>query len=148
MLKKFVLPTFFVVVFAAGFIAGNSSQSGLWPQAYAQKPGRVFELRTYTASGGKMEELKARFRDHTMRYFEKHGMTNIGYWIPMDAPASQTTLVYLLAHSSRDAAKNSWAAFAKDPGWVEARTASNVNGNIVAKTESVFLDAADFSQLK
>jgi hypothetical protein len=83
-----------------------------------------------------------------MRYFEKHGMTNLGYWTPMDTPGSQTTLVYLLAHSSRDAAKQSWAAFAKDPGWVEARTASNTNGNIVAKTESVFLDATDFSPLK
>ena len=108
----------------------------------------LYCIRTYTASGGKMEELKARFRNHTMRYFEKHGMTNIGYWIPMDTPASQTTLVYLLAHSSRDAAKASWAAFSKDPGWVEARTASNAGGNIVAKTESVFLNATDFSQLK
>ncbi|MEQ1775556.1 MAG: NIPSNAP family protein [Burkholderiales bacterium] len=150
MLRKLALLAVFVAVFGAGFVAGGFSQFELWPQAQAQtqKPGRVFELRTYTASGGKMEELKARFRDHTMRYFDKHGMTNIGYWTPMDAPGSQTTLVYLLSHSSRDAAKKSWAAFAKDPGWVEARTASNASGNIVAKTESVFLDATDFSQLK
>lgn len=148
MLRKFGLLMVFFAVFAGGFVAGNYGKFDLWSQAYAQKSGRVFELRSYTASGGRMEELKARFREHTMRYFEKHGMTNIGYWTPMDAPGSQTTLVYLLAHSSRDAAKKSWAAFSADPGWVEARTASNANGNIVAKTESLFLDAMDFSQLK
>jgi hypothetical protein len=148
MLRKLAVPMLFVAVFAAGFIASNSSQFELFSKANAQKPGRVFEMRTYTASGGRLDELKARFRNHTMGYFEKHGMTNIGYWTPMDAPGSQTTLVYLLAHSSRDAAKESWAAFAKDPGWVEARNASNVKGNIVAKVESVFLDATDFSQLK
>jgi hypothetical protein len=148
MLRKFALPVLFIVVFAAGFVAGNTSTLDLLPKASAQNTGRVFEMRTYIASGGKLEELKARFRNHTMRYFEKHGMTNIGYWTPMDAPGSQTTIVYLLAHASRDAAKQSWAAFSKDPGWVEARTASNVNGNIVAKVESLFLDATDFSQLK
>jgi len=148
MLRKLAVPALFVVVFAAGFVAGNSSKFELWPHANAQKPGRVFELRTYTPSGGRMEELKARFRDHTMHYFEKHGMTNIGYWTPTDARASQTTLIYLLAHSSREAAKQSMAAFSKDPGWVEARTASNKNGNIVAKFESVFLDPTDFSPLK
>ena len=147
-MRKLGVTVLFVAVFSAGFVVGNSKTVEMWPTANAQKPGRVFELRTYTASGGRMEELKTRFREHTMRYFEKHGMTNIGYWTPMDAPASQTTLVYLLSHSSREAAKESWAAFAKDPSWVEARTASNVKGNIVAKTESIFLNAADFSQLK
>ncbi len=148
MMRKLGVTVLFVAVFSAGFVVGNSKTFEMWPTANAQKPGRVFELRTYTASGGRMEELKTRFREHTMRYFEKHGMTNIGYWTPMDAPASQTTLVYLLSHSSREAAKESWAGFAKDPSWVEARTASNVKGNIVAKTESIFLNAADFSQLK
>ena len=148
MLRKLALPVLFVAVFAAGFLAGNTSTFEWLPQAHAQKQGCVFELRTYTASGGKLEEVKARFRDHTMRYFERHGMTNIGYWTPVDAPGSQTTLVYLLAHSSREAAKKSWDAFRKDPDWVKARDASNANGNIVAKTESVFLDATTFSQLK
>lgn len=148
MLRRMVAPALFVAVFAAGYVAGSIPGGGLWPRAHAQNPARVFELRTYTAAEGKLEEVKNRFRDHTMRYFEKHGMTNIGYWTPIDAPGSQTTLVYLLAHSSREAAKKSWEGFRNDPGWIKAREASNVNGNIVAKTESVFLDATAFSQIR
>ncbi len=72
-------PVLFVAVFAAGYVAGSIPGGDIWPQAHAQNPGRVFELRTYTAAEGKFEEVKNRFRDHTMRYFEKHGMTNIGY---------------------------------------------------------------------
>ena len=148
MLRKLAVPAVLVAVFATGFIAGNSTRFELLSRANAQKSERVFELRTYTASGGKLEEVKNRFRDHTMGYFEKHGMTNIGYWTPIDAPGSQTTLVYLLAHSSREAANKSWDAFRKDPDWIKVRDATNANGIIVAKVESVFLDATVFSQLK
>jgi len=73
----------------------------------------VFELRTYTCFEGKLPDLLTRFRDHTMQIFEKHGMTSIAYWVPQDAPLSQNTLIYVLAHPSREAAKKNWAAFIK-----------------------------------
>ena len=93
-------------------------------------------------------ELHTRFRDHTLRIFEKHGMTNIVYLAPMDAPASENQLVYLLAHKSRDAAKASWSAFANDPEWKKVASESQVNGRIVEKVDSVFLTATDYSPLK
>ena len=114
----------------------------------AQAANRVFELRTYTAPDGKLGELHARFRNHTMRIFEKHGMTNVVYLSPQDAPLSQNTLVYLLAHKSREAAKASWGAFVADPEWRKVNTESQVNGKIVAKVESVFLDPTDYSPMK
>jgi hypothetical protein len=114
----------------------------------AQSAGRVFELRTYTAPDGKLGELHARFRNHTMRIFERHGMTNVVYLSPQDAPLSQNTLVYLLAHKSREGAKVSWAAFANDPEWKKVSTESQVNGKIVAKVESVFLNPTDYSPMK
>jgi NIPSNAP len=117
------------------------------PSAASAK-ARVFEIRTYTTEKGKLPDLLKRFRDHTTRLFEKHGMTNIGYWIPADEPRSQDTLIYILAHDSRDAAKKSWAAFRSDPEWTKVRTASEANGKIVAKTESVFANPADFSAIK
>ena len=76
----------------------------------------MFELRTYTSPEGRLNDLVARFRNDTLRIFEKHGMDNVGYWVPTDAPASANTLVYILAHDSRDAATKSWAAFRADPG--------------------------------
>jgi hypothetical protein len=109
---------------------------------------RVFELRTYHTLPGRLPALLARFRDHTVKLFEKHGMTNVGYWVPQDPPGSQNTLIYMLAHSSREAAKKSFDSFRADPAWVKARTESEADGKIVDKVESVFLDATDFSALK
>jgi hypothetical protein len=117
------------------------------PVALAQG-GRVYELRTYTAPEGKLGELNARFRDHTMRIFQKHGMANVAYFTPEDAPASQNTLVYLISHASRDAAKASWAAFGKDPEWQKVAQESQVNGKIVAGVVSQFLVPTDYSPMK
>jgi hypothetical protein len=110
-----------------------------------QAENRVFELRTYIAPEGKLENLLARFRDHTIKLFEKHGMQNIGYWVPKETP---NTLIYIVAHKSPAAAKASWDAFRSDPDWVKARTASEANGKIVDKVTSVFMDPVDFSRLK
>jgi hypothetical protein len=117
------------------------------PVAYAQT-GRVFELRTYTAPDGKLEDLHKRFRDHTMRIFKNHGIENVAYFRPQDAPLSQNTLIYLIAHKSRDAAKANWAAFQADPEWQKVANESQKNGKIVAKVESVFLDPTDYSPMK
>ena len=102
-------------------------------------------MRTYTTHEGKLEALLARFRDHTTKLFERHGMTNIGYWVPKDKP---NTLVYILAHKNVDAAKTSFDNFRKDPEWVKARDASEAAGKIVVKVESVFMDPTDFSKMK
>ena len=120
----------------------------LLPLASSAADNRVFELRTYTTLPGKLPDLLARFRDHTTKLFEKHGMQNIGYWVPKDAPRSENTLIYLLAHSSREAAKKSWDAFRADPDWQKAAKASEANGKLVDKVESVFLDPTDFSKIK
>ena len=130
--------------FVLGFLARGVVSE---PVAHAQSP-RVYELRTYTAPDGKLEELHARFRNHTLRIFQKHGMSNVAYFKPQDAPLSQNTMIYLIAHSSREAAKQNWAAFGKDPEWQKVAQESQVNGKIVAKVESVFLDATDYSPMK
>lgn len=117
-------------------------------QALAQDDGPVFELRTYTATPGNLDKLLARFRDHTMGLFEKHGMTNIGYWLPTDPEAAEDTLIYLLKHDSRDAANASWRAFGADPAWAVVNEASNRDGAILQGVERTYLTATDFSQMK
>jgi hypothetical protein len=148
--KKLVPALLFAAVFAAGYVAGTASNPGAWPgvQAQAQDQARVFELRTYTAHEGRLQDVVNRFRDHTRTYFDRHGMISVGYWMPQDAPLSQNTLIYILAHPSRDAAKKNWDAFRADPDWQKARDASEANGKIVAKTESVFLTATSYSAIK
>jgi hypothetical protein len=118
------------------------------PPALAQSGGPVYELRTYTALEGKLPALLARFKDHTIKLFEKHGIENIGYWVPSDAPRSQNTLIYIVRHKSREAATANWDAFRKDPAWQKAQKESEAAGKIVEKVESVFMSAADFSKLK
>jgi hypothetical protein len=117
--------------------------------AEATAQGRVFEMRTYTTLPGRLPNLLARFRDHTTALFEKHGMTNVGYWTPIEGQeGAGNTLVYMLAHASADAAKKSFDAFRADPAWVKARTESEKDGKIVDKVVSVMLQATDFSKMK
>jgi hypothetical protein len=134
-----------LAVFGAGFWAGQWLDGGSSAQAQGQK---VFELRTYTSPDGRLGDLLARFRNDTLRIFEKHGMENVGYWVPADAPASGNTLIYILAHDSRDAATKSWAAFREDPEWRAVAERTQANGPIVSKVESMFLTTTDFSPLK
>lgn len=109
----------------------------------AEKDARVFEMRTYYAAPGKLDALHARFRNHTVKLFEKHGITNIGYWTPIENPESK--LVYVLAFPSRDAATASKKAFAADPEWRAVQKASEADGKLVTKVESVFMTATNFS---
>jgi hypothetical protein len=116
---------------------------------FACAQNRVYELRTYTCNEGKLEALKARFRDHTIELFKRHGIESVGYWIPRDPEKSKTTLIYILAHPSLEAAQKNWAEFRADAEWKKVSAESEVNGKILAKPpESIFMDPADFSKLK
>ena len=143
--KRFGL-VLLAVVFAGGFVLGNLVQPS--PVLNAQSSGTVYELRTYTSGPGKLNDLQARFRDHTVGLFERHGMKNVGYWVPTDAPQSENTLIYVLEYPSRDAARASWDAFRADPDWVEARAASERNGRLAINVESVYMTATDYSPIK
>lgn len=134
-----------LAIFVSGFAAGQVFD--LDSTANAQSP-KVFELRTYTAPEGKLPALLARFRDDTLTIFENHGMTNVGYWVPQDEPLSENTLIYILAHDSREAAAKSWDGFRQDPEWARIRQESEADGPIVTSVESMFLNATDFSALQ
>jgi NIPSNAP len=112
------------------------------------KPARVFEIRTYYTLPGRLDALHKRFRDHTRRVFEKHGMTNVGYWVPQDSPAHENTLIYVISHASREQAKANWAAFIADPEWKKIAEESQKDGKIVEKIDSVFVDATDYSPIQ
>lgn len=114
--------------------------------AFAQSGGgSVFELRIYHANEGKLDDLLARFRNHTMTIFERHGMESVAYWTPTDDPLKGKTLFYMLKHPSREAATANWAAFHDDPEWKQVSAASEANGKLVERVESTFLKLTDFS---
>jgi hypothetical protein len=106
---------------------------------------RVFELRTYKAAPGKLDALHARFRDHTLGLFEKHGLEVVGFW---SHGTGDGTLVYLLAFDDPQAADAAWEAFRSDPEWIRARAESETDGILTAGVESVFMSPTDYSPIK
>ena len=124
----------------AGLLAADEKE----PDAAAQRDS-VFELRVYHCYEGRLPDLLRRFREHTTKIFERHGMKNIAYWTPMDEPQKSNTLVYILEHPSREAATANWKAFSDDPEWQSVQRASEASGKIVEKVDSTFLVLTDFS---
>jgi hypothetical protein len=120
------------------------------PPARSLAPdSRCFEMRTYYARPGKLDALHARFRDHTNDFFKKHGMTLVGYWVPNDKDkGADNTLVYVLAYPDCAARAAAWKGFTADPAWAKARDASEVNGKLVEKVDSVLMTATDYSPIK
>jgi hypothetical protein len=105
----------------------------------------LYELRVYHAAPGKLGELLARFRDHTTKLFEKHGMKNVAYWTPVDEPDRGNMLIYILQHTSREAATASWKSFQDDPEWKRVKEESEANGKLAEKIDSTFMALTDFS---
>jgi NIPSNAP len=135
-----------VALLLTGYAVGRASSS---PVVVAQAPAaHVFELRTYTATEGKLANVNARFRDHTRSIFDRHNMKSVGYWTPLEGPTADTTLIYILEHPSREDARKNWAAFSADPEWQKVKAESEAAGPIVAKAESVFLSPTDYSPIK
>ena len=131
-----------VVAVCVAFVAGQSAG-----EEKAMNT-RVYELRTYTTHEGRLDALHQRFRNHTIKLFEKHGMKNGMYWVPTDEKLSKNTLIYVVSHESREAAQKSWDAFRADPEWQKVRAESEKDGPIVAKVESVYMTLTDYSPVK
>jgi len=114
-------------------------------EAQGAAGGPVYELRIYHANEGKLDALLARFRDHTVAIFNRHGLKLVGFWTPTDEPLKGKTLIYILKHPSREAAAANWKSFHDDPEWVKVSTASEVNGKLVEKVDSTYMTLTDFS---
>jgi hypothetical protein len=129
-MKKILFTPLFLLIFTLFSFAQNTDS-------------RYYELRIYYCEAGKLPDLLNRFRNHTTKLFEKHGMTNIGYWTPIQN--DKNALYYVLAYPNKEARDASWKAFGEDEAWKKVRTESEANGKIVAKVESIFMKTTDFS---
>ncbi len=107
----------------------------------------IYELRIYTANPGKLAALQARFRDHTRRLFERHGITSVGYWTNVVGGRSDE-LWYLLAFKDVAHRERAWATFMADPEWQQARAASEVDGPLTHHIENRLMAPTDFSPLQ
>lgn len=140
-----------IALFALTLVTAVAQQPApeLAPSPSLRKDSRCYELRTYHAFPGKLEDLHKRFREHTLTIFKRHGMEVVGFWGPTDKDkGSQNTLVYLLAFPSREAATKSWKEFRDDPEWKKVAAESEVNGKLVEKVDSVFLNSTDYAPVK
>ena len=118
---------------------------GLEAQSTGDAGGPVYELRIYHTNPGKLEPLLKRFREKETAIFVRMGMHPVGYWTPDDDPLKGNALIYMLRHKSREAAKESWAKFSKDPEWVQLKAETEANGAFVEKHDVTFMTLTDFS---
>src|SRR5437660_4461960 len=130
---------------AAGFLYPSLLTASRDSDNPNQDSTKVYELRIYQAAPGKLAELLARFREHTTKLFDRHGMKNVAYWAAVDEPQKSNTLIYILQHPSREAAAANWKSFQDDPEWKNVRDKSEANGKLVENVESTFLALTDFS---
>jgi hypothetical protein len=127
-------------------VAHESLASGEREQGGAMgESTTVYELRIYHVVPGKIENLVARFRDHTMKLFADHGIKSVAYWTALDEPVKSSTFFYILEHPSREAAATNWKAFQDDPEWKSVKAKSEENGKLVEKIDSTFLTLTNFS---
>lgn len=132
-------------VLSVGMMIGAQGRTA---DAAAASGARIYELRTYTTNDGKLDDLHARFADHTNELFVRYNMTLIGYWTPAEGDTMNNTLTYLIGHESLDGAKKNWAGFVSDPDWKKAYAASKKDGALVKNIESTFLNPTDYSPLR
>jgi hypothetical protein len=132
-------------VSAAAFLPPLSAGAREAYQQGEPGPDTVYELRIYHVVPGKLDALLARFRDHTVKLFERHGMKNVAYWTPVDEPQKGNTLIYILQHPNRAAAGANWKSFQDDPEWQKVKAKSEENGKLVEKIDSTFMSLTDFS---
>ncbi|MEO8334098.1 MAG: NIPSNAP family protein [bacterium] len=137
--KPLVMSAFVIGTLVGGLAVRTAEQNA---------PDRVFEIRTYTTAPGQLPMLNKRFREHTVEIFARHGMQSIGYWVPTDTALVDNTLVYVLAHPSREAARQAWSEFGKDPEWMKVRAATDAEGLKVVKVTSVFATPTDYSAIR
>ena len=146
-LHFFLFIAFSFGVFLSGCKSGSGAQSSAGATANSTgseaRDMRLFEMRVYYAHPDKLADLENRFRTNTTRIFEKHGMTNIGYWVPLENPENK--LIYILAYPNREARDASWSAFSQDPEWKDVASKSEANGKLVAKVDQVFMETTDYS---
>ena len=147
-LNGLVVIAIFTVASVSTTDAQTAAAAPTTKPAGAAPDGRVFEMRKYYALPGRLDALNARFRNHTTKLFEKHGMENIGYWMPTEGAEAGRVLVYLLAYPSREGKDAAWKGFRDDPEWKRVREASEKDGKIVEKIESTILSATDYSAIK
>src|SRR5437762_11755669 len=132
-------------------VSPQEAKTGLLGDPAAQqdntnpKGSTVYELRVYHAAPGKLGELLARFRDHTIKIFDRHGLKSVAYWTPVDEPQKSNTLIYMLQHPSREEAAANWKSFQDDPEWKTVRDKSEANGKLTEKIDSTFMALTDFS---
>ncbi|MFO0909330.1 MAG: NIPSNAP family protein [Isosphaeraceae bacterium] len=147
MISTLATPLTLSILTACALAVGTTTHAA--PPTAGSSGQKVFELRTYYTHPGRLDALNKRFREHTCKIFQKHGMELVGFWTPRDGEKGHgDTLVYLLAFPSREAADKAWENFGKDPEWKAAKEASEKDGPIVKKVERVFLDPTDYSAIK
>ncbi|GAA4550227.1 NIPSNAP family protein [Pseudonocardia xishanensis] len=107
----------------------------------------VIELREYTTIPGRMPAMVARFREHALPLFVRHGMDCLFVSVTELGEDCANQLVYALRFDSHEDMVAKWRAFRTDPDWQEAKRQSEAAGPLVSRSSRRLLDEEPFQQL-
>ncbi len=107
----------------------------------------IYELRIYHCAPGRLPALNTRFEQITLKFWEKYGICQAGFWTTLVGPSNQT-LTYLLQWESLAERETKWNAFQADPEWIAKRAQTEADGIIVERIENHFLTPTAYSALK
>src|ERR1700739_3143849 len=103
-----------------------------WGYAQQSRAPGFYELRVYTALPGKRDALAERFASRTAAIFARHGITNVGYWIPQQSDpelgvSAENTFIYVRGYPSKEERDKRLKAVRDDPEFVHVVTKQEEN---------------------
>lgn len=107
----------------------------------------IYEMRVYRCAPSRLPALLARFQNHTLKLWEKHGIRQAGFWTTLVGESNQE-LIYLLAWENLAEREAKWNAFQADPEWHAVRAESEKDGPIIANASNQLLVPTAFSAVK
>ncbi|PKM51658.1 MAG: NIPSNAP family protein [Firmicutes bacterium HGW-Firmicutes-7] len=102
----------------------------------------IYELRIYYMYPNRMEAIHKRFSNHTVALFLKHDLKIIDFW---EDAEGKNKIYYVIEHKDMEARNINFKTFVNDPEWIEVRDLSELDGPIVEKIESSFMNRVPYS---
>jgi hypothetical protein len=115
-----------------------------WGYAQQRTAPGFYELRIYKAQPGKRDALAARFATRTAATYARHGITNVGYFIPEQSDPelginADDTFIYIRGYPSKAERDKRLKAAHDDPEFEEVvlKQERDPNARLIIKAHNI-----------
>jgi hypothetical protein len=106
----------------------------------------IYELRVYEVAPGKLGALHDRFSKITLRFFEKYGISVVGFWT--DDVGVSNRLTYIVKFEDSAQRDKAWAGFKADQERMRLFAETEKEGVLVTRVTNKIMKATPYSPLK